>query len=152
MGGSVIDTQTILQYRSTIVLPVCPNDCLLMCSVYPHNSPYETAMPHTPKSLKNDGDSLVILWQDDREDRLSWKLLRERCPCATCLSERNNPPTPEPTSALPILSMQEAQPLKPTSMEAMGNYAYSINFNDGHNTGIYSLELLRELGEEQSSS
>jgi DUF971 family protein len=29
----------------------------------------------------------------------------------------------------------------------VGSYAYSIDFSDGHNTGIYTLESLRELGE-----
>ena len=35
-----------------------------------------------------------------------------------------------------------------TGMYPVGNYAYQIDFSDGHKTGIYSLELLRELGEE----
>ena len=32
-------------------------------------------------------------------------------------------------------------------MKPVGNYAYSIDFSDGHDTGIYALERLRELGE-----
>jgi len=31
-------------------------------------------------------------------------------------------------------------------MKPVGNYAYSIAFSDGHDTGIYTLELLRQLG------
>ena len=31
-------------------------------------------------------------------------------------------------------------------MSPVGNYAYAIEFNDGHDTGIYPLEQLRELG------
>jgi DUF971 family protein len=31
-------------------------------------------------------------------------------------------------------------------MEPQGRYAYGIHFSDGHNTGIYTLESLRELG------
>jgi ATP-binding protein involved in chromosome partitioning len=30
---------------------------------------------------------------------------------------------------------------------SVGNYAITINWNDGHSTGIYSFELLRALGE-----
>ena len=30
----------------------------------------------------------------------------------------------------------------------VGNYAYNIQFSDGHATGIFSLEMLLELGEE----
>jgi len=31
-------------------------------------------------------------------------------------------------------------------MDPVGNYAYRILFSDGHDTGIFTLELLRELG------
>jgi DUF971 family protein len=31
-------------------------------------------------------------------------------------------------------------------MKPVGNYAYSIDFSDGHDTGIYTLESLRQLG------
>jgi DUF971 family protein len=48
----------------------------------------------------------------------------------------------------PVLTAAEAQPTKILGMEPVGNYAYSIKFNDGHDTGIYTLELLRELGEQ----
>jgi len=33
-------------------------------------------------------------------------------------------------------------------MKPVGNYAYSISFSDGHDTGIFTLEFLRELGKE----
>jgi DUF971 family protein len=100
-------------------------------------------LPH-PVSLKNDGDALVIAWNDGAVHRLKWTDLRKACPCATCRGEREHA---EPPPLLPVLKPQEAQPLKPTAMHPMGNYAYSIHFSDGHNTGIYSLEFLRGLGE-----
>jgi DUF971 family protein len=49
---------------------------------------------------------------------------------------------------LPVLSAAETRPLEITNMEPVGNYAYAIEFSDGHNTGIYTLELLRQLGQE----
>jgi DUF971 family protein len=33
-------------------------------------------------------------------------------------------------------------------MEPVGNYAYSIHFSDGHDTGIFTFEFLRQLGEQ----
>ena len=51
---------------------------------------------------------------------------------------------------LPVLSTEEAQPLKITGMKPVGNYAYSIEFNDGHDTGIFPFELLRALGVESA--
>lgn len=35
-----------------------------------------------------------------------------------------------------------------SSIEPVGNYAIRLNFDDGHNTGIYSWEALRELGDD----
>ena len=41
-------------------------------------------------------------------------------------------------------------PLKLLDMSPVGNYAYTIKFSDGHDTGIYTFALLRELGRESS--
>ncbi len=35
------------------------------------------------------------------------------------------------------------------SIEAIGNYAIRISFDDGHDTGIYSWEFLHDLGSQQ---
>jgi DUF971 family protein len=51
-----------------------------------------------------------------------------------------------------VLSAAEAQPLRVLGMRPVGNYAYGINFSDGHNTGIYAITYLRELGEELSET
>ena len=36
-------------------------------------------------------------------------------------------------------------------IEAVGNYAIKLNFDDGHDSGIYSWEYLLELCEQQGS-
>jgi len=46
-----------------------------------------------------------------------------------------------------VLSAAEAAPLQITGVSPVGNYAYSIEFSDGHNTGLYTLDFLYELGE-----
>lgn len=99
-----------------------------------------------PVALKGDANSLRIEWSDGVVHELPWAYLRDNCPCATC-RERKSAPPPAP-GALPILSAAEAQPLRASEMKAVGNYAYGIHFSDGHTTGIYALEYLRELGEE----
>jgi DUF971 family protein len=48
---------------------------------------------------------------------------------------------------LPIVNEAETKPLRVEGMKPVGNYAYSIEFSDGHDSGIYTFELLRELGE-----
>jgi DUF971 family protein len=98
-----------------------------------------------PKKLELvEGNLLRITWSDGQVRDYALRELRDKCPCATCREKRNAPP-PSPLQ-LPILSAAEAQPLRITAMKPVGNYAYSIDFSDGHNTGIYTLESLREMG------
>jgi len=89
-------------------------------------------------------DQLLIEWSDGQRRRYTPRELRNECPCATC-REKRSADARQPT-LLPILSEAETQPLKIERMRPLGNYAYSIDFSDGHNTGIYTLEFLRELG------
>jgi DUF971 family protein len=35
-----------------------------------------------------------------------------------------------------------------SKIEPVGNYAIQLHFDDGHNTGIFSWETLRELGDD----
>ena len=37
-----------------------------------------------------------------------------------------------------------------TNVEAVGNYAVKLTFDDGHDTGLYTWAYLRELGDEQA--
>ena len=46
-----------------------------------------------------------------------------------------------------MLKDVQTQPLTISGMEPLGNYAYSIQFSDGHDTGIFAFDLLRQLGE-----
>jgi DUF971 family protein len=97
-----------------------------------------------PVSLKREGDGLTIRWSDGATTAVSWAKLRSHCPCATCLEERSKPADP-----FRVLSPQEvaAGPPAPVAMAPVGYYAYQIKWNDGHDTGIYPLELLRTLSE-----
>jgi DUF971 family protein len=102
-----------------------------------------------PTKLEISADNrLRITWSDGQVRDYAFRELRDACPCATCREKRNAPP--EPPALLPIVSDAEIRPLRITAMKPVGNYAYSVDFSDGHNTGIYTLESLRELGEEVS--
>jgi DUF971 family protein len=88
-------------------------------------------------------EELHIRWSDQVTHSLPVRLLRDRCPCATCRERRLQPPDP---TSLPVLRPEETRPLHIVSMRPVGNYAYAIQFSDGHDTGIYTLDFLRELG------
>jgi DUF971 family protein len=98
----------------------------------------------TKLELTKNGD-LRIAWTDGQVREYAVRELRDKCPCATCREKRNAPP---PATLLPILSMSEAAPLRIAGMTPVGRYAYSIDFSDGHDTGIFTLESLRELGKQ----
>jgi DUF971 family protein len=100
-----------------------------------------------PLSLKRDGDALRIEWSDGVTTLAGWKALRSNCPCAGCLEERAKPPDP-----FKVLSARElaAGLPAPVAMKPVGRYAYQIVWNDGHDSGIYTLEALRKLGQPTS--
>ena len=80
---------------------------------------------------------LLIAWDDDQHRIYPVEELRANCPCATCKALRSDPASPLPAIE-PDLTIR--------TMDPVGSYAYRILFSDGHDTGLYSLELLRRLG------
>jgi DUF971 family protein len=96
-----------------------------------------------------DGNRLRIERSDGQKRDIPFGELRKACPCATCREKRSQPAEPAGSlGSLPVLSMAEARPLTLLGMRPVGNYAYSIAFSDGHDTGIFTFELLRSLGSE----
>jgi len=82
---------------------------------------------------------LVIDWDDGERRVYAIDALRRSCPCATCQAQRSDPSSPSPLPPVePGLTIRH--------MDPVGNYAYRILFSDGHDTGIFTLDLLRELG------
>ena len=105
----------------------------------------------TPLALKLIRDDMLrIEWSDGQTREYAVGELRDKCPCATCRERRTAPPPP--ATMLPVLTAAEARPLRIVAMHPTGRYAYSIHFSDGHDTGIFTLESLREMGHLVTSS
>jgi DUF971 family protein len=103
-----------------------------------------------PIRLERTADpGLVIEWSDGQVRRYTVEELRAHCPCATCNEKRREPD--RAPAALPIVSPAELAPLTLAAMKPIGNYAYGIHFSDGHNTGLFTFELLQQLGEPVAS-
>jgi len=97
-----------------------------------------------PRSISRLEDGAIeVAWSDGARTGYSPRLLRDACPCATCRERRVEPAKPNP---LQVLKPEEIVPLSITGMQPVGQYAYKIVFSDGHDSGIYTLEYLRELG------
>ena len=91
---------------------------------------------------------LQIAWSDGQTRRYSYREIIENCPCASCREKRAGEEEKAADDLLPVIKAEEMQPLKLTTVEPVGSYAYSIYFNSGCRNGIYTFEKLRELGEE----
>ncbi len=102
-----------------------------------------------PKSVKVNvtaGTGMEIEWKDGHRSAYSFQWLRDACPCATCVEAREKEgrapgqPVQEKAGALPMFKPA----IKPVKTEGVGRYAIRFAWNDGHETGIYSWEYLRE--------
>ena len=111
-----------------------------------------TGVSTHPTALKlTDDKRLAITWSDGATLLYRVKALRDACPCASC-REKHGPKPPKDPFALPLLSEGQLQPLTLQGMQPVGNYAYSIAFSDGHDTGIFTFEVLRQLGEDPATA
>ena len=80
---------------------------------------------------------LAITWEDDHLSSFSPRFLRQQCPCAMCVDEWTREKRLD-AEAIP-------QDIRILSTYPVGNYAVRFDFSDGHNTGIYAFDRLREL-------
>lgn len=83
---------------------------------------------------------LLIIWDDKNESVLELRELRKRCPCATCLAERDK----QSKMYIPLFAENQ---VTVKSINQVGNYALQITWNDGHNTGIYEYNFLKNFSE-----
>ncbi len=98
-----------------------------------------------PQSIgRMDDGAIEIVWSDTARRTYTPRLLRDACPCANCREQRLEPAAPPPL--LLVLRPEEVARLGIIGMNPVGQYAYAIEFTDGHSSGIYTLEYLRELG------
>ncbi len=88
--------------------------------------------------LQRDPRTLSILWEDGHRDDFDVRDLRLACHCALCVEEMSGRPLLDPKTIRSDVS--------PRQIMSIGNYAIKFDWSDGHNSGIYSFESLRDLG------
>ncbi len=102
-----------------------------------------------PKQIKIENKKILFIkWNDDTESRIALKYLRDECPCANCKGETVLLKTYRP----PAKQSDNPEMFKITNIETVGGYAIQISWKDGHNTGIYSWEYLKQLEKDQGSA
>ena len=96
---------------------------------------------NTPANVQVIGNEVAILWDDGVESYFNFEKLRAASPSAANQGERD------------ILGNQYGGDgpklftgVQVVGWEKVGNYALRFDFSDGHNSGLYSFDYLRELG------
>ena len=103
------------------------------------------AKPVRPKHLDLKKDKgLTITWPDGRVSFYAVAYLRKMSPSADARELRRQMAT-NPLTVLPASAASDNKPLVATNAELVGNYAMKITFSDGHDTGIYSWDYMREI-------
>lgn len=87
---------------------------------------------------------LTIEWPDGATSYYSIAYLRRMSPSADMRQLRDEMQK-NPLTVLPASSARAGGPLIALSAELVGNYALKIRFSDGHDTGIYSWQYLRDI-------
>jgi len=81
-------------------------------------------------------NKLHIIWYDGTHMAYKFRDLRVECPCASCVDEISGEKVLDPDSI--------DENIYPLASAYVGNYALEIRWSDGHDTGIYTFEKLRD--------
>jgi DUF971 family protein len=101
----------------------------------------ETATWPTALKLGKDKRVLTVAFDDGAQFALPAELLRVLSPSAEVQGH-----SPEQRVTVP-----GKKNVRIVQMEPVGTYAVRITFDDGHNTGLYMWDYLRDLGENQEA-
>ncbi len=94
----------------------------------------------TPTRFEQAGpQALRIDWADGAAFEYPVRALRIACACAHCVDEWTGANLLDPDSV--------PEDIHPVQVHPVGRYAIQIDWSDGHATGIYSFERLRELAD-----
>ncbi len=93
-------------------------------------------------TVETEAQTLTINWADEHTSVYGLDGLRRACPCVECAgghAHMNQPADPAVFKEKPTRTWQVTQLIE------VGNYAMQIVWGDGHDSGIYRWEYLRQL-------
>lgn len=95
-----------------------------------------------PTDIQLIGNEVAIKWADGAETFLPCPALRAASPSAASKGE------PDIFGRIHGgEGRRDFSAVTVTGWQVIGNYAVRFDFSDGHNSGLYSYELLRQLGD-----
>jgi Mrp family chromosome partitioning ATPase/DUF971 family protein len=90
-----------------------------------------------PPQVSFDAKAITLSWPDGETVSVPNATLRKACACAVCVDEMTNAPLLDPKSV-----PDDIHALK---VGTIGNYAITVDWSDGHNTGFFPYKTIREL-------
>lgn len=105
-----------------------------MPGVMTPSSPTVAARIHADREAR----TLLIEWQDGHRTIYDFTTLRWLCPCAYCRGEAGMPGW---LDSNPTLTDEQT---RMTDIHLVGSYAVAPSWADGHHTGYYTFDLLRD--------
>src|SRR2546422_11646731 len=96
-----------------------------------------------PREISQESNTnLRIAWADGRVSDYEAARLRRACPCAQCVNEWTGQRTLKPDAV--------SEDVEIGDVSIVGRYALNFRWSDGHETGIYSFQYLRDLCEQNN--
>jgi DUF971 family protein len=95
------------------------------------------------KIRRAEGNALSVEWSDGKICLYPFSVLRKKCPCASCVSERDS----SGASFIPLFTKDA---LTLDRIVQAGSYAIQLYWKDGHDTGIYDFDFLSALCPKES--
>lgn len=100
------------------------------------------AMVEPPEAIDVAKDGAILIrWPDGLHATIPAARLRDLCPCAGCIEEGTGRKILDPAT-IPA-------DIRPLAVVPVGNYAVQVEWSDGHSTGIYTWDALREASERE---
>jgi DUF971 family protein len=87
---------------------------------------------------------LTVIWTDGHTSIYPFDLLRAACPCAGCRGGHEHM-SAEPDPAVFDVAYPDSAKTHMRSIEGVGSYAITIDWEDGHHYGIYNWHYLKAL-------
>ena len=102
-----------------------------------------------PKTLKKHDTAFQIEWKDAHVSWYPYPYLRQMCPCAECAIIRHRGQDIHslfsPQGDGDITLIEVSADIQPLDIQLVGRYALQFSWNDGHSSGIYPFDVLREI-------
>ncbi len=87
---------------------------------------------------------MTVTWSDGHVSIYPFDLLRAGCPCASCRGGHEQM-SAEPDPSVFEVHLPESPETQLVDIQAVGSYAISLVWGDGHSYGIYNWSYLRAL-------